>query len=127
VLLVDDEVDNLEVLREVLAADGHLVSCAQSGHAALDLLRGEGEFDLVLCDVGMPGMSGWQMVREARQLKPDLCIYMLTGWAREISAEDPHQKLVRGVLGKPLDLDRLRWLLAEVAGSSAASLARPRR
>jgi hypothetical protein len=67
------------------------------------------------------------MVREARQLKPDLCIYMLTGWAREISAEDPHQKLVRGVLGKPLDLDRLRWLLAEVAGSSAASLARPRR
>jgi signal transduction histidine kinase/ActR/RegA family two-component response regulator len=127
VLLVDDEVDNLEVLREVLNADGHLVSCAQSGHAALDLLRGEGEFDLVLCDVGMPGMSGWQMVREARQLKPDLCIYMLTGWAREISAEDPHQKLVRGVLGKPLDLDRLRWLLAEVAGSSAASLARPRR
>jgi len=37
--------------------------------------------------VGMPGMSGWQLVREAKQLKPDLCIYMLTGWAREIAAE----------------------------------------
>jgi signal transduction histidine kinase/ActR/RegA family two-component response regulator len=126
VLLVDDEVDNLEVLREVLSADGHLVSCAQSGRAALDLLRDEGEFDLVLCDVGMPGMSGWQLVREAKQLKPDLCIYMLTGWAREIAAEDPHQTLVRGVLGKPLDLDRLRWLLAEVSAKGADPAARPR-
>ena len=125
VLLVDDEVDNLEVLREVLAADGHLVSCAQSGRAALDLLRDEGHFDLVLCDVGMPGMSGWQLVREAKQLRPDLCIYMLTGWAREIAAEDPHQTLVRGVLGKPLDLDRLRWLLAEVSGKGADSAAPP--
>jgi hypothetical protein len=44
---------------------------------------------------------------------------MLTGWAREIAAEDPHQTLVRGVLGKPLDLDRLRWLLAEVSGKGA--------
>lgn len=115
VLLVDDEADNLEVLAEVLAADGHEVSCAQSGRAALELIRSAPDFDLLLCDVGMPGMSGWQLVREAKQLEPALRIYMLTGWANEIAEDDPRARLVRGVLGKPIDLEHLRWLLGQIA------------
>lgn len=125
VLLVDDEADNLEVLGEVLAADGHRVAFAQSGRAALDLLRADDAFDLVLCDVGMPGMSGWQVVREALQIRPRLCIYMLTGWAREVSADDPRARLVRGVLGKPIDLDHLRRLLAEIPAARQAPAASP--
>jgi signal transduction histidine kinase/ActR/RegA family two-component response regulator len=120
VLLVDDEADNLEVLAEVLAADGHEVSCAASGRAALELLRSSSSFDLLLCDVGMPGMSGWQLVREAKQLEPTLRIYMLTGWANEIAEDDPRARLVRGVLGKPIDLENLRWLLAQIAAETGA-------
>lgn len=120
VLLVDDEADNLEVLAEVLAADGHDVSCAASGRAALELLRSSSDFDLLLCDVGMPGMSGWQLVREAKQLEPALRIYMLTGWANEIAEDDPRARLVRGVLGKPIDLENLRWLLAQIASETGA-------
>jgi signal transduction histidine kinase len=123
VLLIDDEADNLEVLAEVLAADGHEVSCAQSGRAALELLRSNPSFDLLLCDVGMPGMSGWQLVREAKQLAPELRIYMLTGWANEIAEDDPRAQLVRGVLGKPIDLAHLRWLLAQIASETGAGFA----
>ena len=123
VLLVDDEADNLELLAEVLAADGHQVACAQSGRAALELLRGDTGFDLVLCDVGMPGMSGWQLVREAKALQPGLCIYMLTGWANEFAADDARKELVRGVLGKPIELDQLRWLLARISREAQAARA----
>jgi signal transduction histidine kinase/ActR/RegA family two-component response regulator len=121
VLLVDDEADNLEVLSEVLEAEGHEVECAANGRAALEALRSHRGFDLVLSDVGMPGMSGWQLVREAKAIEPSLCIFMLTGWANEIAGDDPRTSLVRGVLGKPIDLDQLRRLIAHVSEEKAAA------
>jgi signal transduction histidine kinase/ActR/RegA family two-component response regulator len=112
ILLVDDETDNLDVLREVLQLEGHEVEVARSGPEALARIdRGE-RFDLVLCDVGMPEMSGWQVAREREVRKPRTPIWMLTGWANEIGESDPRLRMVRGVLAKPLDLDRLRSLLA---------------
>jgi len=112
ILLVDDETDNLDVLREVLQLEGHDVEVARSGPEALARIdRGE-RFDLVLWDVGMPEMSGWQVARELEARKPRTPILMLTGWANEIGESDPRLRMVRGVLAKPLDLDRLRTLLA---------------
>jgi signal transduction histidine kinase/ActR/RegA family two-component response regulator len=117
-LLVDDEPDNLEVLQEVLAVEGHEAETASSGRAALDLVTSGRRYDVVLCDIGMPEMSGWQVVREIHKHDPDLPIYLLTGWANEIGEQDPRLGAVRGVLAKPLDLDELRSVLA-TSGSSA--------
>ena len=111
ILIVDDEADNLDVLREVLELEGQDVEASRSGPEALALFdRGE-RFDLVLCDVGMPEMSGWQVAREIQRLAPGTPVWMLTGWANEIGEGDPRRELVRGVLAKPLDLDQLRALL----------------
>jgi CheY-like chemotaxis protein len=115
VLLIDDEKDNLEVLQDLLALEGHEAHAAASGRAALDLVRGGRPFDLVLCDVGMPEMSGWQVVREMHELDPRMRLYLLTGWANEIGEHDPRLRGVSGVLAKPLDLDELRSVLAEPA------------
>jgi len=62
--------------------------------------------------VGMPQMSGWQVVRELRRIAPSARIWLLTGWANEISEHDPRLADVQGVLGKPLDLGELRSVLA---------------
>jgi signal transduction histidine kinase/ActR/RegA family two-component response regulator len=113
VLLVDDEADNLEVLRELLGLEGHEAHAASSGRAALDLFRHGERYDLVLCDVGMPEMSGWQVVRELHRIDPAIRVYLLTGWANEIGEHDPRVRDVCGVLAKPLDLDELRSVLAE--------------
>jgi len=111
ILIVDDELDNLEVLREVLELENQRVEAASSGPEALALLdRGE-RFDLVLCDVGMPEMSGWQVAREIQRIAPGTPVWMLTGWANEIGEADPRRRYVRGVLAKPLDLELLRSLL----------------
>jgi signal transduction histidine kinase/ActR/RegA family two-component response regulator len=119
ILIVDDELDNLEVLREVLELENQRVESARSGPEALALLeRGEG-FDLVLCDVGMPEMSGWQVAREIQRIAPGTQVWMLTGWANEIGESDPRRHYVRGVLAKPLDLDLLRSLLTGAPGPVA--------
>jgi len=111
VLLIDDEIDNLEVLQELLELEGHRVDAAASGRAALEHFRRGERYDLVLCDVGMPQMSGWQVVREIRRIAPSTRVWLLTGWANEISEHDPRLGDVQGVLGKPLDLEQLRSLL----------------
>jgi CheY-like chemotaxis protein/two-component sensor histidine kinase len=116
VLLVDDESDNLEVLEELLTLEGHRVETATSGKAAVERFQRGEHYDLVLCDVGMPQMSGWQVVREIRRLAPSARIWLLTGWANEISEHDPRLEDVQGVLGKPLDLDELRSLLGDPQG-----------
>jgi len=116
VLLVDDETDNLEVLEELLEMEGHRVETATSGKAAVERFQRGERYDLVLCDVGMPQMSGWQVVREIRRIAPAARIWLLTGWANEISEHDPRLADLQGVLGKPLDLDRLRSLLGDPQG-----------
>ena len=116
VLVVDDEVDNLEVLEEVLELEGHRVETAPSGKAAVERFQRGERYDLVLCDVGMPQMSGWQVVREIRRIAPATRIWLITGWANEISEHDPRLADVQGVLGKPLDLEELRSLLGEPQG-----------
>ena len=113
ILIVDDEADNLDVLREVLEMEHQEVASAKSGPVALGLFEAGSRFDLVLCDVGMPEMSGWHVAREIQRLAPGTPVWMLTGWANEISEQDPRRQYVRGVLAKPIDLDQLRGLLTE--------------
>jgi signal transduction histidine kinase/CheY-like chemotaxis protein len=115
ILIVDDEQDNLDVLREVLELEGQEVRSSRSGPEALALFEGGERFDLVLCDVGMPQMSGWQVAREIQRIAPGTAVWMLTGWANEIGESDPRRRYVRGVLAKPLDLEQLRSLLAPSA------------
>ena len=112
ILIVDDEGDNLDVLREVLELEGQEVEAARSGPEALAAFDRGGRFDLVLCDVGMPEMSGWQVAREINRIAPGTPVWMLTGWANEIGEGDPRRQYVKGVLAKPLDLDQLRSLLS---------------
>jgi len=112
ILIVDDELDNLEVLREVLEMENQRVESVRSGPDAIDLFERGERFDLVLCDVGMPQMSGWQVAREIQRIAPGTQVWMLTGWANEIGEGDPRRRYVHGVLAKPLDLDQLRSLLA---------------
>ena len=116
---MDDEQDNLDVLREVLELENQEVEATRGGPDALALLAQGERFDLVLCDVGMPEMSGWQVAREIQRIAPGTPVWMLTGWANEIGESDPRLRFVKGVLAKPLDLDRPRSLLHSSSGGTA--------
>ncbi len=119
ILIIDDEEDNLEVLREVLELENQEVEAIRSGPEALALFDQGERFDLVLCDVGMPEVSGWHVAREIQRVAPGTAVWMLTGWANEIGESDPRRRYVRGVLAKPLNLERLRSLLVASPGPTA--------
>lgn len=121
VLVVDDNVDLVDSLSTVLGFLGEEVKTAASGEEALARMQ-EWAPDVVLMDVGMPGMSGYEAATRARA-QPwgrEPVLVAMTGWGRD---EDRARALAAGFdrhVVKPLDLDNLRALLSELRASRRA-------
>ena len=79
VLLVDDDPKVLGTLTEILRSVGHTVTAAASGGAALTAY-GPGRFDVLLTNLGMAGMNGWELAERLRRVDADIAILLITGW-----------------------------------------------
>lgn len=115
VLLVDDEVELVDMLTRVLAEDGHVVEHAPGGREALQRLA-EGDYDLVLLDVRMPGLGGQEVYRVIRQDYPGLAdrVILTTGDLVCSPISDWLPAAGCPVLEKPFDLAQLRAAVASV-------------
>jgi CheY-like chemotaxis protein len=116
VLLIDDDPDNLDALKEALVLSGHSVEVAQSGQEGLERIRTFPNYDLVLCDLAMPGMNGWEVARFALNADPKLHLYIMTGWGRQAQMEIPPGLAIKGVLPKPIDLLEFHRILSSPTG-----------
>lgn len=116
VLVVDDEPDGRILIARILEGQGVTCVCAAGAVEALELLTKE-RFDLLISDIGMPDMNGFELIREVRQLDGSrtgpLPAIALTAYAR---AEDRQRALLAGFhmhLAKPIEA---RELIASIAG-----------
>jgi signal transduction histidine kinase/CheY-like chemotaxis protein len=114
VLIVDDEPEVVTMLTEVLAGDGHEVSTAGDGLAALEILRG-GTFDAILCDIRMPRLDGIGLLRELDACRPELVprVLMMTGDVLRAAAALPSD-LAAQLLEKPVDPAEVRRRVGEL-------------
>lgn len=105
ILIVDDEPDVLAVLARMLEAEGHAVKPAGSAEEGLELL-GAGSYDLVVMDIDLPRMTGFEAIQRfsERSAAP---ILLMSGHADESFREDAKALGARGLLGKPFDSDEL--------------------
>lgn len=106
VLLVEDDEDNRELMAEVLAAAGYEVLPAASGQDGLRLLA-EHSIDVLVTDVGMPGMGGLEVARAAKAIAPTVPVLIVTGWAEREDITSARGREVDAVLIKPVDPDTL--------------------
>jgi CheY-like chemotaxis protein len=120
VLIVDDQGPLLELISRIFALDGHTTTTCQSGREALEWLERQ-SFDLVLSDIGMPGMSGLELCAEIRRRWPDQPVALLTGWGTELTLEAARARGAFAVLNKPFQAAQLRALLASLPPRSPAS------
>lgn len=118
ILAVDDDALVLMATTAMLEDLGHRVVEAFSGREALDLMRREGPFDLILTDEAMPGMSGTQLAAAIREEAPDLPILIGTGYA-EI-AQDDGPRLPK--LTKPFDQITLSRAIRRAVAERAAEV-----
>lgn len=123
VLIVDDEPDVRLVARVILEAAGYEIEEAESGEAALDVL-GRGPMpDVLLLDVRMPGIDGWEVLRRVRDSPGRLCELPVVIFTADIASAELAPVALRDrefFLGKPFDPDDLIDLVAQAAKTAAA-------
>lgn len=100
ILVVDDEPLVAEALVGILRLEDHDVAAAADGSSALDAFR-QTAFDIVLLDIGMPGMNGYRVAEEMKRLRPHVPIVLVTGWGEEVDHQRVKAARVEEVLGKP--------------------------
>ncbi|MFH1891381.1 MAG: response regulator [Candidatus Zixiibacteriota bacterium] len=106
ILLVDDDEDLLSVVSELISALGHTVVTAPEGIEALARFD-EKAFDMVITDLGLPGMSGWDIANAVRLRKPETPVILISGWGAQIAEADIAKYQVDLVLSKPFSLRQL--------------------
>ncbi|GAB4334949.1 MAG: hypothetical protein Kow0037_14040 [Calditrichia bacterium] len=105
-LIVDDEPELLTTMAEILRLKFKTVDIADSGKSALEQIKQE-NYDVILTDLGMPEMSGWELARRTKQQLPDAHIIMVTGWGDQAREELKHHDYVDDILPKPYELNHL--------------------
>ncbi|MCP3953423.1 MAG: response regulator, partial [Desulfobacterales bacterium] len=102
ILVVDDELIVRDSLKEWLVDENFSVATAESGPAALDMLKQEA-FNLMLTDIKMPGMDGVEVLEKAREILPDLTVIMMTAYATVETAVEAMKIGALDYLIKPFD------------------------
>ena len=119
ILVADDDQDSAESLALLFQLMGHDVRAAQSGLAAIDVAA-EFRPDLIVLDIGMPGLDGYEVCRRIRQhdWAQTIVIAALTGWSRDEDRDRSEQAGFNHFLVKPVDPKALEDLIAGVGRRS---------
>jgi CheY-like chemotaxis protein len=115
VLLVEDEPLLRELVMENLQDAGYSVFAAGDGTAGVDILRSDTRIDLLLSDIKLPDIVGYEVARIGKKLRPDLKVILMTGYAPS-SLPAVLQAQVHCVLQKPFSLNTLPDTVAAALG-----------
>ncbi|HKA24139.1 MAG TPA: ATP-binding protein [Candidatus Eisenbacteria bacterium] len=114
VLCADDEPAVLDVLCELVEALGHEVVRARGGHEAIEL-AGRRKPDVVLSDLGMPEVNGWEVAAGVKRGDPRIPVALVTGWGVQIEPESARRQGVDLILPKPFTIEEVGRVLAEAS------------
>jgi CheY-like chemotaxis protein len=104
----------LDAVKDLLASLGHSVTTVSSGAEGLALLERE-RYDLVLTDLGMPGMTGWQVAQAVKSRWPEIPVVLVTGWADQIDLSNVPR--VDRLLKKPFQIREVQETIAALLPS----------
>ncbi|HEY1404105.1 MAG TPA: ATP-binding protein [Pyrinomonadaceae bacterium] len=113
ILVVDDEDHVRELLCEMIQNEGCDAIAAGNGADALALLEA-GNFDAVFTDIGMPGMSGWELARAIRERDAQLPLAVVTGWGDAVGSDEQKAAQVNWVVTKPFSMQRITEIVQDI-------------
>ncbi len=118
ILIVDDEQSYRQLLSLVFEGDGHSIRTAKNGKEALELLN-EDPADVVISDVRMPDMDGIALLREAREVLPDIGVVLMTAFATVDTARDAFILGADDFIQKPFDVEELKLIVKKTLEKQA--------
>jgi CheY-like chemotaxis protein/anti-sigma regulatory factor (Ser/Thr protein kinase) len=127
IMVIDDMVELTDLMKSALTAYGHAVLTANSGEEAIEIFQ-DNPADVVICDLGMPGMTGWDVGRCVTAIchergAPKPPFVLLTAWAnQEVETEKIARSGVDAVIGKPLNIRIILEVIREVVEKSHSAV-----
>ena len=112
ILVIEDEEDVRTLLQDILEMHGHEVAVAAHGEEGIAAFK-KGTFDLVFTDLGMPGMSGWEVAQAIKEIDPEVAIAIITGWGIKMDEEELKKSGVDLILNKPFTMDNILKLTGD--------------
>ena len=106
ILIVDDEAVIRDGLKRVLEGESFVVETCSSGYSAIEIMQRR-EFDLIITDLKMPGMSGIEVLKSVRTLQPDIPVILITGYASIDTAVEAMKNGAADYISKPFAPDLL--------------------
>ncbi len=112
ILVVDDELSMREFLELLLSKAGYAVSCAENGRKAVALLE-DAAYDLILCDIRLGDISGLDVLRKAKMIRPQAIVIMISAYATAENAVEAMNEGAFDYLPKPFDTGELKQTIAK--------------
>ncbi len=110
ILVIDDESVIRQAVQRILEHEGYYVATATSGHSALELVQSD-NFNLVISDLKMPGMSGMEVLKSIKILQPNVPVIIITGYATVETAVDAIKNGAFDYLAKPFNPAQVKELV----------------
>lgn len=102
ILVIEDEELIRNMLVQGLTRENHQVTVAKDGIEGIDLFR-KMKFDIVLTDLGMPNLSGWEVCKTVKKMSPNTPVGMITGWGEIVNPTNQREEGPDFILAKPFD------------------------
>ena len=106
-LVVDDDAQVRDMIRDILSNAGHKVVVAHDGADGVERFKADSSFDVIITDLAMPKLNGLQLARVCKTLRPNVPVVMLTGWGVLLTEEELSEHGVDEVLSKPVRMDQV--------------------
>jgi len=113
ILAIDDQKIIRDLLENIFQGLGHDIKVASSGKEGLALFQQDG-FDLVITDLGMPEMSGWEVSQRIKEMRKETPVVMITGWGVSFDSEKIKEFGVDYLLPKPFKVEQLSKLIEQI-------------
>jgi GAF domain-containing protein/ActR/RegA family two-component response regulator/anti-sigma regulatory factor (Ser/Thr protein kinase) len=117
VLVIDDEAAVRDLIADILRASGHIPLVAHDGPTGLGLVQENRPLDLALIDLGLPGMSGWEVAARLRASRPELPLVLITGWGDRLDPAEIDRSGISEVIAKPFQAEQILRVVAEQASA----------
>jgi DNA-binding response OmpR family regulator len=106
ILVVEDDGNIRRIMKDFLSMDGHDVYIAADGESGLKYLQSE-EFDLIITDLGLPGMNGWDLARASKRYQIDVPVISISSWQGKEAEQKTKECGIDVAIWKPFRIDQV--------------------
>ena len=114
ILIVDDDQSILSIFEFILQQAGYTIITTTSGTECVNIVRSNGDIDLIFLDLKMPEVSGLEVFRQIQKIRPNLLVVIMTGYTADELLKEAFEMGAYGIIYKPFDVEEVLSIIDKI-------------